>query len=432
MTDSTKTRTLYPKKHLLAASSVAALLGLALLVPSIAPRISGTASAIDSSATKQSHQAAVAAPMGIAAATQQAHPEALPGGTAAEASQAPAAPQALPAVTPLGVPPTDNNPLAKINSLATAREILSGQSAQDQSALPRDIMRPRFQERYARLVIRDSLSVTAQSAGLPQSLVAGLTQIFHNRIDIAKSMHPGDQVELIFQEKIADSTRVAAGPILAARLTHQGKNYIAIRYHDKQGKAAYYAGNGENLSRDRQLLSFLRTPVASARISSVFSSGRKHPVLGRVRPHKGVDFAAAAGTPIKATADGKIFLAGRQGGYGNVIIIQHAGRYRTLYGHMKAFARGIRPGVPVKQGQVIGYIGSTGLSTGPHVHYEFQINRQPVNPLTQQLAMHTDQPSNALPFAEQQKFRQLRQLLLARMDRQKATALAMNRYYYLR
>ena len=148
-----------------------------------------------------------------------------------------------------------------------------------------------------------------------------------------------------------------------------------MRYTNKQGVSNYYTADGSSMRKV-----FIRTPVDFARISSRFSAGRKHPILNKIRAHKGVDYAAPRGTPIKATGDGKVFLAGRNGGYGNTVIIQHGNTYRTLYGHMQGFAKGVRTGSSVKQGQVIGYIGTTGLSTGPHLHYEIWRGGRRINP----------------------------------------------------
>ena len=167
---------------------------------------------------------------------------------------------------------------------------------------------------------------------------------------------------------------------------------------------------------------FIRMPVDYARISSRFSLGRKHPILNKIRAHKGVDYAAPRGTPIKATGDGKVLLAGRRGGYGNCVIIQHGNSYRTLYGHMQGFAKGIKNGSMVKQGQVIGYIGTTGLSTGPHLHYEFQVNGVHVDPLSRKLPM-----ADPIAKTEKPRFLQQSQPLLARMDQEKATMLALNK-----
>jgi murein DD-endopeptidase MepM/ murein hydrolase activator NlpD len=166
---------------------------------------------------------------------------------------------------------------------------------------------------------------------------------------------------------------------------------------------------------------FIRKPVDFARISSRFSNGRRHPILNKIRAHKGVDYAAPRGTPIKAAGDGRIVLAGRHGGYGNAVILQHGQRYRTLYAHMQGFAKGIRTGGNVKQGQIIGYIGTTGLSTGPHLHYEFQVNGVHVDPLSQKLPM-----ADPIASSEKARFMQLSKPLMAQMDKERSTILALN------
>ncbi|MBU2332571.1 MAG: M23 family metallopeptidase, partial [Gammaproteobacteria bacterium] len=182
------------------------------------------------------------------------------------------------------------------------------------------------------------------------------------------------------------------------------------------GATSYYNADGTSMRK-----AFIRTPVDFARISSRFSNGRKHPILNKIRAHKGVDYAAPHGTPIKSAGDGKVLLAGRKGGYGNTVIIQHGQRYRTLYAHMQGFAKGVRNGSAVKQGQIIGYIGTTGLSTGPHLHYEFQVDGVHVDPLGLKLPM-----ADPIARNEKQRFMQLSQPLMARMDEEKATVLALN------
>ncbi|MNY30437.1 Murein DD-endopeptidase MepM [compost metagenome] len=190
-----------------------------------------------------------------------------------------------------------------------------------------------------------------------------------------------------------------------------------MRYTDRHGSSTYYRADGSSMRK-----AFIRTPVDFARISSRFTNARRHPVLNKIRAHKGVDYAARPGTPIKATGDGKIVLAGRKGGYGNTVVIQHGQRYRTLYAHMKGFAKGIRNGSQVTQGQIIGYVGTTGLSTGPHLHYEFQVNGTHVDPLSQKLPM-----ADPIAGAERKRFLQQSQPLLARMDQERTSLLALNK-----
>lgn len=280
----------------------------------------------------------------------------------------------------------------------------------------RDQVKPEVVTSYSRGVINSSLFLSAKRAGLSHSLTMDLANVFGYDIDFAMDIREGDEFEVIYEEKVVNGKRVGTGNILSARFTNRGKTYTAVRYTNKQGTTSYYNANGESMRK-----AFIRTPVDFARISSRFSTGRKHPILNKIRAHKGVDYAAPRGTPIKAAGDGRVTLAGRNGGYGNTVIIQHGQRYRTLYAHMQGFAKGIRNGANVKQGQIIGYIGTTGLSTGPHLHYEFQVNGVHVDPLSQKLPM-----ADPIAASEKQRFMQLSKPLMARMDQEKATMLAAN------
>jgi murein DD-endopeptidase MepM/ murein hydrolase activator NlpD len=280
----------------------------------------------------------------------------------------------------------------------------------------RDQVKPEVRQAYSRGVINSSLFLSAKRAGLSHGLTMELANVFGYDIDFAMDIREGDEFELIYEEKVVNGKRVGTGNILSARFTNRGKTYTAVRYTSRQGTTSYYSANGESMRK-----AFIRTPVDFARISSRFSTGRKHPILNKIRAHKGVDYAAPRGTPIKAAGDGRVSLAGRHGGYGNTVIIQHGQRYRTLYAHMQGFAKGVRNGANVKQGQIIGYIGTTGLSTGPHLHYEFQVNGVHVDPLSQKLPM-----ADPIAASEKQRFLQQSTPLMARMDQEKATMLAAN------
>jgi murein DD-endopeptidase MepM/ murein hydrolase activator NlpD len=280
----------------------------------------------------------------------------------------------------------------------------------------RELVKPEVQTSYSRGVIDSSLFLSAKRAGLSHNLTMDLANVFGYDIDFAMDIREGDEFELIYEKKVVNGKQVGTGNILSARFTNRGKTYTAVRYTNKQGTSSYYNANGESMRK-----AFIRTPVDFARISSRFSTGRRHPVLNKIRAHKGVDYAAPRGTPIKAAGDGRITLAGRHGGYGNAVVIQHGQRYRTLYAHMNGFAKGIRSGSNVKQGQIIGYIGTTGLSTGPHLHYEFQVNGVHVDPLSQKLPM-----SDPIANSEKTRFMQLSKPLMAQMDKEKSTMLALN------
>ena len=203
-----------------------------------------------------------------------------------------------------------------------------------------------------------------------------MVRIFGWDIDFVLDIRSGDSFHMIYEDYVMDGKKLTDGALLAAEFTTQGNTYRAIRFENDDGEYSYFAPNGESM-----LGTFLRSPVEFSRVSSKFGQ-RKHPILKTWRAHRGVDYAASRGTPIRATADGKVDLAGQKGGYGKTVILSHAGRFTTLYAHMTGFAKGIKRGARVQQGQVIGYIGSSGLATGPHLHYEFRLDGVHRNPLT--------------------------------------------------
>ena len=225
-------------------------------------------------------------------------------------------------------------------------------------------------------VIESSLFESAQKAGLSDTLTMQLAKIFGWDIDFAMEIRSGDRFSVIFSEQWLDGKKLKDGPILAAEFVNRGKVYRAVRFVDASGKAGYYTPGGKRMKKE-----FLRTPLKFSRISSKFTKRRWHPVLKRWRSHKGVDYAASTGTPVKAAGDAKATFVGRKNGYGKVIFLQHQGKYTTVYGHLSRFAKGIKTGQRIKQGQLIGYVGQTGLATGPHLHYEFRVNGRHRNPL---------------------------------------------------
>ena len=221
-------------------------------------------------------------------------------------------------------------------------------------------------------VIKNSLFVDGQRAGLSQKKLMELASIFGWDIDFALDIREQDQFALIYEEHFLDDKIIGEGNILAAQFTNRGEVFNAIRHSD----GSYYSPEGYSMRK-----AFLRSPVDFFRISSKYNPKRKHPVLKTSRPHRGVDYAASTGTPIKASGDGKVIWRGTKGGYGRTIILQHAGIYTTLYAHMSKYNGKVKKGSRVKQGQVIGYIGSSGLVTGPHLHYEFRSNGVHLDPL---------------------------------------------------
>ncbi len=262
-------------------------------------------------------------------------------------------------------------------------------------------------------VIHSSLFLDGKNAGLPDKIIMELANIFAWDIDFALSLREGDQFTVVYEKLFVDNKESGIGDIVSAEFINQGKTYTAVRFKDPDGNINYYTPDGKSLRK-----AFLRTPVDFARISSHFNLRRKHPVLNRIRAHKGVDYAARTGTPVKTTGDGKITFRGRKRGYGRVVIVQHGQKYTTLYAHLSAFKKGQRVGKRVKQGQVIGYVGMSGLATGPHLHYEFRVNGVHRNPLTVKLPHAT--PVNNSLLAE---FNKQTQPLIDQLNKIKAHSL---------
>lgn len=267
-------------------------------------------------------------------------------------------------------------------------------------------LKPEVKRSFRQGTINSSLFLAGKQAGLPNTLTMELANIFGYDIDFALDIQKGDQFKVMFEEQYLDGKKIGTGAILSAEFTNDGKTYRAVRYTNKDGVTRYFAPDGKGLNK-----AFLRTPVDFARISSSFSLARLHPVLNTIRAHKGTDYAAAIGTPIRSTGDGKVIFAGRQGGYGNLIVIQHGQGFETRYGHMNSFAKGISTGSRVSQGQVIGSVGKTGLASGPHLHYEFHVNGQVRNPVTVQLPQSIGIASN-----EKDRFAASTQTLVAQMQ----------------
>jgi murein DD-endopeptidase MepM/ murein hydrolase activator NlpD len=254
--------------------------------------------------------------------------------------------------------------------------------------------------------IDSSLFIAAQNAGLSNNMTMELANIFGWDIDFVLDIRRGDQFALLYEELYLDGEKIGDGEILAAVFVNQGSTFQAVRYTDQSGRTDYYSLDGKSMRK-----AFLRTPVEFSRISSRFSLGRKHPILNRIRAHKGVDYAATTGTPVKATGDGKIIHRGRKGGYGNAIIIQHGTKYSTLYGHLSKFRGGLKTGSRVRQGQVIGYVGSTGLATGPHLHYELRVDGVHRDPLRVKLP-----GADPLPEKYRKDFEEKSATLIAQLD----------------
>ncbi|MDP2683363.1 MAG: peptidoglycan DD-metalloendopeptidase family protein [Deltaproteobacteria bacterium] len=229
-----------------------------------------------------------------------------------------------------------------------------------------------------------------------QRLALNLSDIFAWDIDFTTDMRNGDIFKIIVEELYENGGFKRYGNILAAEFVNNGETYHAYRfeYGDMQG---YYDREGKSLRR-----AFLKAPLNYRRISSGFSRGRFHPILKKYRPHHGVDYATSVGTPVSAVGDGTVLFAGYRGDYGKLIIIRHPNGYETRYGHLSRFARGVKKGGKIKQGDTIGYVGSTGLTTGPHLHYEMRLNNRFINPLKTRIPA-----GRPLPDAAQKEFIQL-------------------------
>lgn len=233
---------------------------------------------------------------------------------------------------------------------------------------------------YAEAVIEDSLFLAGMQAGMTDNLIMQLANIFAWDIDFILDIRRGDHFRLLYEELLLDGEKVGDGNILMAEFWNRDRKVTAFRFETENGQVEYLDAQGNSMRRE-----FIRTPVEFARISSRFNPNRRHPVLNTIRAHRGVDYAAPSGTPIRAAGDGRVEFVGKKGGYGNVVIIRHGQAYSTLYAHMRSFARGMRSGTRVKQGQTIGYVGMTGLASGPHLHYEFLVNGVHRDPLTVKL-----------------------------------------------
>jgi len=264
--------------------------------------------------------------------------------------------------------------------------------------------------------IDSSLFVAARAAGVSSELVMRLANdIFGWKIDFALEIQPGDRFDLVYEQKYRDGRYIGDGRILAADFVNEGVLHRAVYYESSDGKIAdYFAPDGKSMRRQ-----FLRAPLDFTRISSNFNPRRRHPILNAIRAHKGVDYAAPTGTVIKAAGEGRVGFIGTQGGYGKVVILEHGAGISTLYGHMSRFASPLRNGQRVRQGDTIGYVGSTGAATGPHLHYEYRLNGAHKNPRT--VALPDAAPIPAEYLAE---FQARSGPLLAQLDRARDATIA--------
>ncbi len=264
---------------------------------------------------------------------------------------------------------------------------------------------------FAQLTIHGSLAKTAQQAHLSPQLTAQLESIFGWEVNLSRNLHNGDHFSLLYNEYLSKDKKIHDGHILIVQFKNKNKSYTAMRYKNPNGKTGYYLLNGKN-TQGR----FLRAPLKYRYVSSPFSLHRYHPILHIWRAHLGVDLAANRGTPIHAAADGKIAYIGWESGYGRTIVLHNGMHYSTLYAHMERFAKGLKRYQSVKRGQTIGYVGMSGLATGPHLHYEVRINGKHYNPMTVKLP-------GGLPIPKKDKSQFVKQShsLLAELDTMQQT-----------
>jgi murein DD-endopeptidase MepM/ murein hydrolase activator NlpD len=280
--------------------------------------------------------------------------------------------------------------------------------SRDGDGLKADVLANPVETRHrtVRGVIGSSLFEAVEAQGAGDSIAVALADLFGWDIDFVLDVRPGDSFVVTYDEVWRDGIYLHDGPIEAAEFVNQGREFRAVRYTDPEGGTHYYTPDGRSVQK-----AFLRAPVEFTRISSRFNSARMHPILHRIRAHQGIDYAAPIGTPVHAAGDGRIRFAGVMGGYGNLVEIEHSRSVVTVYGHLSRFAAGTRVGAHVTQGQVIAYVGMTGLATGPHLHYEYRVNGVFKNPQT--VALPGAEPIDARWHAD---FLARSALLLATLD----------------
>lgn len=252
----------------------------------------------------------------------------------------------------------------------------------------------------------DSFYLAGQRAGIPAGILADVYDLLAFEMDFERDVRAGQKFSVLFEENFSEGKKVDNGHVLAVSFEALRGNVQMYRYRKSDGTIGYYDADGNGAIK-----SLKRTPINNAKVTSSFSTRRKHPVLGFTRAHKGVDFRAATGTPIPAAGAGRVVARGYNRGHGNYIKIRHNGSYETLYAHMSKFVKNVKVGTTVRQGQTVGYVGSTGLSTGPHLHYEIIKNGKHVNPMTVKLPAISN-----LDSAEKKKFLEYRKVMETAID----------------
>ncbi|PAT00578.1 MAG: hypothetical protein BSR46_01445 [Candidatus Dactylopiibacterium carminicum] len=261
-------------------------------------------------------------------------------------------------------------------------------------------------EQFAQGSIQSSLFAATDAQGLPDALALSMADIFASQIDFNTDLRRDDRFTVVYESMEFRGEQLKSGRIKAVEFVNAGKRYTAFWFDEGNGRGAYFDANGQSLRKG-----FLRSPLEFTRISSGFSNNRKHPLFKDIRAHRGTDFAAPTGTRVRASSDGRVEFVGSQRGYGNFIVLKHDGGYTTAYGHLNGFAKGLRKGQAVSQGDVIGFVGATGWATGPHLHYEFRKNNVHQDP------MRVDLPGRPpLTGGRLQAFKAQNASLIARLE----------------
>lgn len=298
----------------------------------------------------------------------------------------------------------------ELNDFQLLRVVRDGDAFQAQT-IDREV---EIRQVGANASIESSLFEAGKAAGISDQVIMNMAGIFQWDIDFILDVRGGDEFYLLYEELWRDGVKLRDGEIIAAEFVNRGESFRAVRYIDDEGRSDYFTPDGRSVRK-----AFVRAPVSFTRVSSNFNPRRRHPILNKIRAHRGVDYAARSGEPVMAAGDGKVIFRGRKGGYGNTIILQHGGNITTLYAHLSKFAAKARNGRRVKQGQVIGYVGKTGLATAPHLHYEYRVSGVHRNPRTVKLP-----PADPVPSRYRNDFLTVSEPLWRQLDLYRRTQLA--------
>ncbi len=270
--------------------------------------------------------------------------------------------------------------LLSLRYLASDTELISVERIQEQFRITQKAIALEPQVIMRSGTIRHSLFGATDGANVPDSIASEMAEVFSGEIDFHRDLRKDDRFSVVYEAFFHEGRLVKTGQLLAAEFINNGTILRALHFVDSQGNSGYFTPEGKSLKR-----AFLKSPLPFTRITSGFSNARYHPVLKEWRAHRGIDYGAPTGTPVRAVADATVTFAGWQRGYGNLVVLNHQKPYSTAYGHLSRFAKGIKRGSRVRQGDLIGYVGKTGLATGPHLHYEFRVNNVQKNPLAMKL-----------------------------------------------